>query len=65
MSSHQLDFRGFLICFSFVISELFGALCFGYSVNFNRFGNFYNNFFFLNTKLSFGFYLYVPPTIFL
>ena len=25
-SFHQLDFRGFLLCFSFVYSELFGAL---------------------------------------
>ena len=26
MSFHQLDFRGFLLCFSFVYSEVFGAL---------------------------------------
>ena len=39
---HQSDFRGFYICFSFVNSELFGALYSGHSVNFNRFGNFFN-----------------------
>ena len=47
---HQSDFRGFLLCFSFVDSELFGALYFGHSVNFNRFGICYNYniYFFLN-----------------
>ena len=34
--------------FSFVDSELFGALYFGHSVNFNRFGIFYNIYIFLN-----------------
>ena len=51
VSSHQSDFRGFFICFSFVDSELFGALYFGLSVNFNRFGNFYNYYiYFFNEK---------------
>ena len=45
---HRFDYRDFLICFPVVDSELFGVLFFGYSVIFNRFGNFYNyNIFFL------------------
>ena len=51
VSFHQSDFRGFLICSSFVDSELFGALYFGHTVNFNRFGNFY--FFIKKSVLAF------------
>ena len=42
LSSHQVNFWEFLICFSFVDSELFPAFCFGHSVYSNRFSHFYN-----------------------
>ena len=50
MSFHKLDFRGFLISFSFINSELSGALFSGHSVNFITFGNFYNKNIFFNKK---------------
>ena len=58
---HQLDFRGFFLCFSYVYSELFGALFFGHSVDLNRF----DKYFFLLKKNQFWLLKIYPPIIFL
>ena len=54
-SFHQLDFRGFLLCFSFVYSELFGASFFIIQRILKDLIIFIIQVFFYNKKISFGF----------
>ena len=61
VSFHRSDFRGFLICFSFVDSELFGSLYIDQSVNFTGFGIFYNYNIYFFIKNQFGLSKICPP----